>query len=218
MKNTLSILLTILLVACSPSDRDRAFGLLNEARIAMQQNRYDDAGTLIDSLRTTFPKELECRRAALVFVDSLELNKAKYSFAKADSALTFKRLELEERKKQFVLEKDGRFQSIGNYVVPSQAGSKTRLKFFAEVNEEGTMQIVSIDAKREYHFTLVAVGDARGSAALLPPDATAEDAMAVEQCYQLARLFADVKAEQQEVERQMLKVRFFEEKIERGNK
>ena len=216
MKSSLFILLTTLLIACSPSDRDKAFGLLNEARVAMQQNRYDDAYTLVDSLRHAYPKETECRRAALSYTDSLELNKARYSFAKADSALTFKRLELEERKKQFVLEKDNRFQSVGNYVVPSQAGSKSHLKFFAEVNEEGTLQIVSIDAKRKYHFTLVAVADARGSAALLPPDATAEDAMAVEQCYQLARLFADVKAGQQEVERQMIKVRFFEEKIERG--
>ena len=217
MKNVIQILLTTLLFSCGPSDKDKAFGLLNEARIAMQQNRYNDAHTLIDSMRRTFPKEAACRRAALAFMDSLELNNAKYAFAKADSALTYKRLELEDMKKLFVLEKDDRFQSVGNYVVPSQAGNKSRLKFFAEVNEEGTMQLVSIDASRKYHYTLVAVGDARGSAAQLPPDATAEDEIAVEQCYQLARLFADVKSKQQEVEQQMIKVRFLEEKIERGH-
>ena len=208
-------LFTVLLFSCEPSDKDKAFGLLNEARTAMQQNRFDDARLLIDSLRHNFPKETECRRAALSFADSLELNNAKFAFARADSALTFKRLELQEMKKQFVLEKDERFQSVGNYVVPAQAGNKSRLKFFAQVNEEGTMQIVSIDAKRKYHFTVVAVGDARGSTALLPPDATAEDAVCVEQCYQLALKFAEVKAEQQEVEHQMIKVRFLEEKIER---
>ena len=113
-----------------------------------------------------------------------------------------------------MLEKDEKYQSVGNYVVASQAGSKTHLKFFAEVNEEGTMQIVSIDANRKYHFTQIAIGDARGSSALLPPDATGEDALAVEQCYQLAKLFADVKEQQKEVEKQMMKVRFFETKIE----
>ena len=216
MKNVWLLFCTFLLVTCSPNNADRAFELLNQARSAMNQNRYNDAHTLIDSLRRTYPKEVECRKAALAFKDSLELHEAKYAFAKADSALTFKRLELEDRKKQFVLEKNGRFQSVGNYVVPAHAGSKTHLKFFAEVNEEGTMQIVSIDNKRQYHFTQVAVGEARGSAAILPPNATAEDALAVEQCYQLARLFADVKAGQQEVEKQMLKVRFYEQKIEKG--
>ena len=215
-KSLIALTATMLLVACGPSNKDKAYGLLNDTRTAISQNRYDDGRALIDSLRHTYPKEVECRKAALVLADSLELAEAKFAFAKADSALTFKRFELEDMKKQFVLEKDERFQSVGNYVVPSQAGSKTHLKFFAEVNEEGTMQIVSIDANRKYHFTQVAVGEARGSAALLPPDATAEDAKAVEQCYQLARLFADVKAGQKEVEKQMLKVRFYEQKIERG--
>ncbi len=216
MKNVWILLCTFLWVACTPSNTDNAFELLNQARSAMHQNRYNDAHTLIDSLRHTYPKEVDCRKAALAFYDSLELHEAKFAFAKADSALTFKRLELEDRKKQFVLEKDGRFQSVGNYVVPAHAGSKTHLKFFAEVAEDGTMQIVSIDNKRKYHFTRVAVGDARGSSAILPPNATAKDALAVEQCYQLARLFADVKAGQQEVEKQMLKVRFYEQKLEKG--
>lgn len=207
----------LILISCGASNEEKAYSLLNEARIAAEQHQYDEARALIDSLRSTYPKEIACRKAALVFSDSLELDEARFSFAKADSTLTFKRFELEDMKKQFVLEKDERYQSVGNYVVPSQAGSKTHLKFFAEVNEEGTLQIVSIDEQRKYHFTQVAVGDARGSAALLPSHATAEDAKAVEQCYQLARLFADVKAGQQEVEKQMLKVRFYEQKIERGN-
>lgn len=218
MKNVLLLSVAVLLACCGSNNTKKAYQLLSEARTAMNQNRYDDAHVLIDSLRTTYPKEVECRKAALLFADSLELQEAKFAFAKADSALTFKRLELEDMKKQFVLEKDSRFQSVGNYVVPSHAGSKTHLKFFAEVNEEGTLQIVSIDNKRQYHFTQVAVGEARGSSAILPPNATAEDALAVEQCYQLARLFADVKAGQKEVEKQMLKVRFYEQKIERGNK
>ena len=218
MKNLLFTVFAAVLVSCGPSSTERANNLLNEARTAMNQNRYEDAYQLIDSMRRTYPKEIECRKAALIFSDSLQLQEAKFAFAKADSALTFKRLDLEDMKKKFVLEKDEKYQSVGNYVVASQAGSKTHLKFFAEVNEEGTMQIVSIDAKRKYHFTQIAIGEARGSAALLPPDATGEDALAVEQCYQLAKLFADVKEKQKEVEKQMMKVRFFETKIERSKK
>lgn len=218
MKKFLLTVFSAALLSCGPSSTEKANDLLNEARTAMNQNRYEDAYQLIDSLRRTYPKEIECRKAALIFSDSLQLQEAKFAFAKADSALTFKRLDLEDMKKKFVLEKDEKYQSVGNYVVASQAGSKTHLKFFAEVNEEGTMQIVSIDANRKYHFTQIAIGDARGSSALLPPNATGEDALAVEQCYQLAKLFADVKEQQKEVEKQMMKVRFFETKIERTQK
>lgn len=199
--------------ACSKSDEEKANELMAKARSAMVENDYEHAHRLLDSVRSTYPKEVECRKRAVILRDSVRLHEAKFSFAKADSILTFKQLELEDLKKEFVLEKDEKFQSIGNYVVPSQAGNKQNLKFFAEVNEEGTMQIVNIDNQRKYHFTTIAIGNARGSSAILPPDATAEDAMAVEKCYRLATLFAQVKQNRKIVEQEMVKVRFFEKKI-----
>ena len=206
---------TIVLFSCSENNKDKAFQLLNEARIAMIQNQHDRAHELVDSLRTTYPKEIDCRREALQFVDSLELHEAKYAFAKADSSLTFKRLELDEMKKKFVLEKDEKYQSVGYYVVPSQAGNKQHLNFFAEVGEDGSMQLVTIDKKRHYSYTTVSLSEDGGSMAVLPANATADDALIVEQCYQLAKLFAEVKMGEEEVKRQMVKIRFYEEKIAR---
>lgn len=207
-------LLAALFCSCGESNRDKAYKLLDEARIAMVQNKHQNARVLIDSMRTTFPKETDCRRAALLFADSLELHEAKYEFAKADSSLTFKRLELEEMKKNFILEKDERYQSVGNYVVPSQAGSKTNLNFFAEVSEDGTMQLVTIDKKRKYSYTTVSLSEDRGNMALLPANATAEDALIVEQCYQLAKRFAEVKVSEEAVKKLMVKIRFYEKKLE----
>ena len=206
----------IVLFSCSESNTDKAYQLLNEARIAMVQNQHDKAHDLIDSLRTTYPKEIDCRREALHFVDSLELHEAKYAFAKADSSLTFKRMELDDMKKKFVLEKDEKYQSVGYYVVPSQAGNKQHLNFFAEVGEDGTMQLVTIDKKRHYSYTTVSLSEDGGSMAILPANATADDALIVEQCYQLAKIFAEVKMGEEEVKRQMVKIRFFEEKITRS--
>lgn len=203
-----------LLVGCGESNKNKAYKLLNDARMAMVQNQYEKAHLLIDSMRTTYPKETDCRRDALVFVDSLELHEAKYEFAKADSSLTFKKLELDEMKQNFVLEKDERYQSVGNYVVPSQAGSKTHLSFFAEVSEDGTMQLVQIDRNRKYHYTTVSLSEDRGSMALLPTNATAEDALNVEQCYQLAKCFAAVRLSEEEAKKLMVKIRFFEKKLE----
>ena len=209
----LSIFMGTSLASCTESNKDKAYMLLSEARIAMVQNQHMKAHELIDSLRTTYPKEVDCRRDALLFVDSLELHEAKYMFAKADSSLTFKRVALEEMKKEFVLEKDENYQSVGYYVVPSQAGNKSRLNFFAEVGEDGSMQLVTIDKKRNYSYTTVSLGEDGGSMALLPPNATADDALIVEKCYQLAKLFAEVKMGEEEVKRQMVKMRFFEKKI-----
>lgn len=209
------LLLAAVLTGCGNSNRQKAYALLGEARIAMVQNEYERARQLIDSLRSTYPKETDCRRAALVFSDSLELHEAKHEFAKADSSFTFKQLELEDMKRGFVLEKDEKYQSVGNYVVPSQAGSKTHLSFFAEVSEDGTMQLVSINRQRKYSYTTVSLGDDRGSLALLPPNATAEDALVVEQCYRLAKCFAETKACEEEVKRLMVKIRFYEKKLEK---
>ncbi len=213
---TLCSLSSTILSGCSESNKDKAYQLLNAARIAMVQNQHMKAHELLDSMRTTYPKEVDCRREALQFADSLELHEAKYAFAKADSSLTFKRLELEEMKKKFVLEKDEKYQSIGYYVVPSQSGNKQHLNFFAEVGEDGSMQLVTIDKKRHYSYTTVSLSEDGGSMALLPPNATADDALIVEQCYQLAKLFAEVKMGEEEIKHQMVKIRFFEEKITRG--
>ena len=208
------ILLAVMLTSCGESNKERAYMLLGEARMAMVQNNHWLAHELIDSMRVTYPKETECRREALQFMDSLELHEAKYEFAKADSALTCKRSELEKMKLNFILEKDERYQSVGYYVVPSQAGSKSRLHFFAEVSEDGTMQLVTIDKNRKYSYTTVSLREDRGSMALLPANATADDALIVEKCYQLAKLFADVKLGEDEVKRLMVKIRFYEKKFE----
>ncbi len=213
----LLLLSAMMLSSCGESNRTKAYQLLDEARLAMLQNQHMKAHDLIDSLRNSFPKEIACRREALLFVDSLELHEAKYNFAKADSSLTFKRLELDEMKKRFTLEKDERYQSVGYYVVPSQAGNKQNLNFFAEVSEDGTMQLVSIDKNRKYSYTTVSLSEDRGSMALLPPNATADDALIVEQCYQLAKLFAEVKLGEEEVKRLMVKIRFYEKKLEKDN-
>lgn len=212
-KFTLIALAFLTLNSCSKSNEEKANDLLSEARSAMVQNDYERAHALLDSIRTAYPKEIESRRRAVVLRDSVRLHEAKFAFAKADSILTFKQLELDDFKKEFILEKDERFQSIGNYVVPSQAGDKQNLKFFAEVNEEGTMQMVTIDNQRKYHFTTIAIGNTRGSSAILPENATAEDAAAVEKCYRLATLFAQVNQNRKVVEQEMVKVRFFEKKL-----
>ena len=59
MKKFLLTVFSAALLSCGPSSTEKANDLLNEARTAMNQNRYEDAYQLIDSLRRTYPKEID---------------------------------------------------------------------------------------------------------------------------------------------------------------
>ncbi len=146
MKKILIVaLVAAMFAACGENAEESAAKLLAEARTAMEQGRYDDGRALIDSLRQTYPTAVEGRRNAIKLENELELTDAKTSLAKADSALAAETATLEAMKKEFVLEKDSKYQAVGYYVSPDQLAAKMhRTALRAMVNEEGLMVLVSI--------------------------------------------------------------------------
>lgn len=197
--------------SCGRSDREMAQKLLDEARESAARSEYERARELIDSLRRTYPAEIEVRRDALAAEDSIELAAARKELAIIDSVLTFSRFELEDMKSQFVLEKDEKYQTVGNYVAKAYAGDKTKLSFFIQVNEEGTMQLVTIDKARKYTVQEAAV-NGRGGDAVLPESATSADFEALNQSYALAKAIQDNRAAVEQWKKAEVKVKFYERK------
>ena len=132
------------------------------------------------------PSMAEQRKAEIRRNDSLELAQAKTDLVKADSVATFKMYELEELKKQFVFEKQEKYQTSGYWVLPAYKGSKERFTFFPEVEEGGKMLLVLIDKKRRYSFQEIDLG-ADDYTTQLPKGLSEVQKKDVAKCYALDR-------------------------------
>lgn len=199
------------LFSCSENDTDKAKNLLVQARECAARSDYEGYRVMIDSLRKTYPMEIEVRREALAAEDSIELEAAKKELALLDSVLMFSMFELDDLKNQFVFEKDEKYQSVGNYVAKAYSGDKAKLNFFIQVNEEGTMQLVTIDKNRKYIFSEVAV-NGRGGDAVLPESATSTDFEALNQSYALAKAIQNIRMAVEQRKKVDVKVKFYEKK------
>lgn len=160
------------------------------------------------------PSALERRKAEIKERDSIELSNARESLQQADSVATFKAFEVEDLKKQFVFEKQEKYQTVGYYVLPAYGGSKERFTFFPEVEEGGKLLFVTIDSHRKYSFVEVDLetGDYEK---LLPKGLSDAQRRDVEKCHELAKAMQDLAVAQKLQEKLWLKVRFYEEKSSR---
>lgn len=86
------------LCCCHDDDRgtEQAAALLEEARVELSNGRFDRSYRLLDSLRVTYPKAVDVRRAALLFEDTIHWEEAKVELAAIDSIYTFACLDREE--------------------------------------------------------------------------------------------------------------------------
>lgn len=75
------------LAACGSSDNEKANQLLNEATKQMESKQYAEALQTIDSLRKTFPNDVEARKQALTLYQQVSLNQAQEDLAKTDSLI-----------------------------------------------------------------------------------------------------------------------------------
>lgn len=82
------LLAAILLTACGGNaDKRNAEDLLRQARTSFDGGKYDEAITLIDSLRKAYPKEIDERKEALALYQEVELKRSQLNVEAADKAL-----------------------------------------------------------------------------------------------------------------------------------
>ena len=89
-----------MLVACGKSPQEQVALLAEQASTLCEEGQFDKARTLIDSLRYTYPNNVEARKAALRLHQQVELKAAQEDLLRADSLLVLANRELETLQKQ----------------------------------------------------------------------------------------------------------------------
>ncbi|MBQ9201970.1 MAG: hypothetical protein IJ154_06350 [Bacteroidales bacterium] len=122
MKKTISLLLrrslpaVILLtglVSCRP---DRSHELMNRAREAMAQNRFQLAKSYLDTLQDLYPSDLVKLQAVRGLFFQVEYAEQEHSLRGIDSLLALRQAESLAPLKDFSLEKDSETDAHGHYV------------------------------------------------------------------------------------------------------
>ena len=89
-----------MLVACGKSPQEQAALLAEQASTLCEEGQFDKAKALIDSLRRTYPDNVEARKTALRLHQQVELKAAQEDLLRADSLLVLANRELETLQKQ----------------------------------------------------------------------------------------------------------------------
>lgn len=81
------IMLALCCVACRDSKQQQADSMLKRADLLFNQQKYDQALMVIDSLRKVFPGAIETRKQALRLQQNIELKRSQEELAVLDSTL-----------------------------------------------------------------------------------------------------------------------------------
>ena len=95
-----SLTVVLMLVACGKSPQEPAALLAEQASTLCEEGLFDKARALIDSLRRTYPDNVEARKTALRLHQQVELKAAQEELLRADSLLVLANRELEALQKQ----------------------------------------------------------------------------------------------------------------------
>lgn len=95
-----SLTVVLMLVACGKSPQEQVALLAEQASTLCEEGQFDKARTLIDSLRRTYPDNVEARKTALRLHQQVELKAAQEELLRADSLLVLANRELETLQKQ----------------------------------------------------------------------------------------------------------------------
>jgi hypothetical protein len=119
------IALTVLaLTACSGNGEKEAALKLQAAEEAYAQGKYSEAKLQLDSIKILYPKAFEARRKGISLMEQVEIKEQERSVVYLDSVLKIKQAEADLKKKGLVLEKNAEYQTVGNYLHPSQTVEK----------------------------------------------------------------------------------------------
>lgn len=144
-KAALLVCLCSTLFACSDVEK-KANEKLQVAREAFERGDYNEAKIQIDSIKILYPKAFDTRREGNGLMQQVELKEQEKTLVYLDSMLLEKQKAVELIKGRFVLEKDAEYQTVGNYMHPSQVVEKNLHRSFLrfQVDESGVMSMTSI--------------------------------------------------------------------------
>ncbi|MBR5476586.1 MAG: hypothetical protein IKV17_07200 [Bacteroidaceae bacterium] len=160
---TIAVASLLAMVSCGENIEKSAQLLVDEARAAYEAQDYIKAKLLLDSTKRTYPKALKARRAALYLGRDVELAEQQRSVDYFNEEIAVLEARRDSLLPQFILEKDKKYQDVGNYMIPSQTTKNNVGNSYlrAQVSENGAATISSIYRGKAISHTGVklSVGD-----------------------------------------------------------
>lgn len=160
-------LLAMMLVNCGGkklTEQEQAQAHLEKAQQLFKEHKINAAKIQIDSINNLFPKQIEIRKKANAIFTQIQLIEQKRNLIYADSLIRVKKVTLDSMTRNFVFEKDEKYEDVGNYIYKAQRAetSAGRTYIKALVEETGAFLLSSIycGTKPIKHFSAkFAVGD-----------------------------------------------------------
>lgn len=158
-KLLLTISVLILFFSCTNNNKPKPQDYLSAATNAIDSCHYAQAKLLLDSVHILFPKQVDQRRLAKYYSDSIVYLEAQRSYRYADSLLS----ELLDKKQElttaFRHELDTNYEDIGHYILAElrTVRNTTRCFLQAMVNDDGETVVKSFYVGRKLaqeHLTL----------------------------------------------------------------
>jgi hypothetical protein len=132
--------------SCGDNVEKMAEKHLTAANEYFEAGDYSSAKMEIDSIKLLYPKAFKARHEGIRLLQQVELKEQERSLAYLDSMMAVKQEAFEAVKANFVLDKDTAYQTVGNYLWPSQVVEKNLHRSFLrfQVSEQGEMSMTSI--------------------------------------------------------------------------
>lgn len=143
-----SFLLIFLLLSCNTRKQEekRADNRLNNIRSLITANKLNEAKSEIDSIHALFPRLVDKRKLAVALQDTIILRESYRVMNYCSKVLPSLKSDFEKLLKNFVLQKNEKYENIGKYVYKSQANEQNAdrkyLKY--EVDENGDTYLTSL--------------------------------------------------------------------------
>lgn len=111
-----TFILALFLCACTPSPEECATQLLSQAQTLVDKGSWRQALILLDSIHTTYPRQVQQRRIAKNLEDSITYLEAQSTVAYTDTLLPPLIEQADKLIKQFRYEKNDKYEQYGRYV------------------------------------------------------------------------------------------------------
>jgi hypothetical protein len=145
MRQLFFIGLAFFLFACN-GDKKNALALLEQAQLQYENAEYTSAKTLIDSIKSLYPKEFEVLKDGLQLSRLIEIKELERIILLCDSLFPIRESEVEILKKDFIYEKDPEYDEVGKYFEKTQKieNKLQRSYIRSSLTELGEFQLASV--------------------------------------------------------------------------
>lgn len=155
--------LGLIFTACQPSPEESANQLLSQAQNLVDNGSWRQAMIILDSIHTTYPRQVEQRRLAKAIADSITYLEAQSTLAYTDTLLTPLLKQADQLLKQFRYEKNNKYEQYGRYVhkllTTNSNSSRNFLQAYVRDDHETIVKSYYFGNKAVYQKTLVLQAD-----------------------------------------------------------